>query len=65
MIGCTSTRGDWPRNFAIDPSGQYLLAANQRSNNIISFRINQETGALSPAGYSIEISQPVCIKFLN
>jgi 6-phosphogluconolactonase len=65
MIGCTSTLGDWPRNFAIDPSGQYLLAANQRSNNIVSFRINQESGILSPTGYSVEISQPVCIKFMN
>jgi 6-phosphogluconolactonase len=63
--GFTSTQGDFPRNFAIDPSGQYLLAANQRSNNIVSLRINNETGELSPTGYSIEISQPVCIKFLK
>jgi 6-phosphogluconolactonase len=65
MIDCTSTRGEWPRNFAIDPSGQYLLAANQRSNNIFTFYINKETGDLTPTGFSIEINQPVCIKFLN
>jgi 6-phosphogluconolactonase len=65
LKGFTSTRGDFPRNFAIDPSGQYLLAANQRSNNIVTFRINNETGDLSSTGYTIEIPQPVCIKFLN
>jgi len=65
MIGCTSTQGNWPRNFAIDPSGQYLLAANQRSNNIFTFSINKETGELISTGFSIEINQPVCIKFLN
>ncbi len=65
MIGCTSTLGNWPRNFAIDPTGQYLLAANQRSNNIYTFRINKETGELIPTGFSFEINQPVCVKFLN
>jgi len=65
LKGFTSTQGDFPRNFGIDPSGQYLLVANQRSNNIFSFRINMETGELSPTGHSIEIPQPVCIKFLN
>jgi 6-phosphogluconolactonase len=63
--GFISTRGDFPRNFAIDPTGQYLLAANQRSNNIVSFRINNETGDLTPTGSSIEILQPVCIRFMN
>ena len=32
------TKGKTPRNFAIDPSGRYLLAANQESNNIVVFR---------------------------
>src|SRR4030042_6478402 len=55
LKGFTSTQGNFPRNFAMDPSGQYLLAANQRSNNIVSLRINKETGELSPNGHSIEI----------
>ena len=65
LKGFTETLGDFPRNFAIDPSGQYLLVANQRSDNIFSFRIKPETGELTPTGYKIEIPKPVCIKFLN
>jgi 6-phosphogluconolactonase len=26
-----STEGDWPRNFSLDPTGRWLLVANQRS----------------------------------
>ena len=31
----TSTQGKSPRNFALDPSGRWLLAANQDTNNIV------------------------------
>src|SRR5260370_21104488 len=33
------TMGKTPRNYAIDPTGKFLLAANQESNNIVIFRI--------------------------
>lgn len=39
------TRGSTPRNFAIHPSGDYLIVANQESNNVVTFRI-QEDGSL-------------------
>jgi 6-phosphogluconolactonase len=32
-----STAGDWPRNFSLDPTGRWLLVANQRSNSIVVF----------------------------
>jgi 6-phosphogluconolactonase len=59
------TQGEFPRNFAVEPLGKFLLVANQRSNNIVSFRIDTETGVLIPAGHTIEIPEPVCVKFLN
>jgi 6-phosphogluconolactonase len=54
--------GRTPRNFAII-SGM-LLAANQNSNNIISFRIDSESGRLIPTGNELEIPSPVCLKAL-
>jgi len=63
-IDITSTQGKTPRNFAIDPSGTLLLAENMESNNIVVFRIDQNTGKLTPTGKVLEISQPVCVKFL-
>ena len=32
-LGHESTRGSTPRNFGIDPTGQFLLAANQQTDN--------------------------------
>ncbi|HEV2294800.1 MAG TPA: lactonase family protein [Tepidisphaeraceae bacterium] len=63
--GHTSTQGQTPRNFAIDPSGRFLLAANQKTGNVVVFQINQETGDLKPAGSTIEVPAPVCIRFLQ
>lgn len=57
------TQGLGPRNFAIDPTGGFLLIANQRSDNIVTYRINKETGKLTDSYYRIEIGNPVCLKF--
>jgi 6-phosphogluconolactonase len=58
------TMGKTPRNFSIDPTGKFLLAANQESNNIVIFRIDSTTGALSPIGEVTEVPAPVCITFV-
>ena len=63
-VGHESTRGEIPRNFAINPTGAYLLAANQRSDNIVMFRIDAETGKLTPTGHVIEVPTPVCVKIV-
>jgi len=59
------TMGKTPRNFAIDPTGKFLLAANQESSNIVVFRIDSTTGALAPTGEIVEAPAPVCITFLQ
>jgi len=53
-----------PRNFAIEPGGQFMLVANQNGGNVISFRINQETGELTPTGSRVEVGSPVCVRFI-
>lgn len=58
------TQGAFPRGFGIDPTGHFLLAANQRSNSIVVFRIDQATGELTPAGHTIAVGTPVCVKFV-
>jgi 6-phosphogluconolactonase len=58
------TMGKTPRNFAIDPTGKFLLAANQESNNIVILRIDPTTGALRPTGEITEVPAPVCIVFV-
>ena len=48
----------------MDPSGSFLLAANQSSDSVVVFKVDQQTGALTPTGASVTIGSPVCVKFV-
>jgi 6-phosphogluconolactonase len=65
LIGHQPTKGKTPRNFIIDPTGTYLLVANQDTDNIVTFRIDQATGRLIDTGLEATVPTPVCLKFLN
>ncbi len=62
--GRQSTMGENPRNFAIDPTGNYLLVANGGSDEIVVFKRNRETGLLIDTGKAIKVGKPVCLKFV-
>ena len=57
------SQGNTPRNFVIDPSGKFLLVANQNSNSIIVYRINQATGTLTLTPSRVTVGNPSCLKF--
>ncbi|TCN79123.1 6-phosphogluconolactonase [Vibrio crassostreae] len=61
FIDSYSTEGSFPRDFHITNCGQWLIAANQHSNNITSFKRNIEDGSLVYTGYSLELDAPVCV----
>jgi len=65
MIQTISVEGNWPRNFALDPSKGFLLVANQKSNDITVFRIDEMTGMLKFTGNKFPIDRPVCLQFLK
>ena len=56
------THGSTPRHFTFDPSGQWLLAANQDSDSLSVFRFNLARGDLVEVGkpYSIPSPNFVC-----
>ncbi len=55
--------GATPRNLAIDPTGRFLLVANQNSDAVSVFSIAADTGRLARAGADIPIGSPMCLKF--
>lgn len=63
-IEYVSTKGASPRNFEIAPGGLLLLAANEKSDNIVVFKVDPKSGRLTAAGKALEVTQPVCIKFV-
>lgn len=65
FIGRQSTGGKIPRNFAIDPTGNFLLVGNQNSDEIVLFKRDQKTGMLSNTGKKISVDKPVCLKFVK
>lgn len=64
LVGRESVRGDWPRNFALDPTDSFLLVANQKSDNITVFQRDRQTGELTYL-HETKLSSPVCLEFLD
>lgn len=59
------TQGKTPRGFRLDPSGAYLFAANQESNNVVIFHVDAKTGKLKPTGQVLDVPTPVDVKFVK
>jgi 6-phosphogluconolactonase len=65
LEGHQSTLGKTPRNFNFDPSGNFLLVANQNSDEIVIFKVNKKTGMLTDTGKKIKVGNPVCVKWIQ
>ncbi len=64
-LGHVPTGGRTPRNFAVHPSGRSLLVANQDSDSIVELAIDPTTGCPLPGRQIAEVSEPVCIRFVE
>lgn len=62
LITHQATFGDHPRNFVIDPSGNFLLVANQITGNIVVFKRNLNTGLLNKTDTEINVPNPSCLQ---
>lgn len=62
LVGHQSTYGKGPRNFSLSPDDNYLLVANQHTNNIVSFKRDGTSGLLEYL-HQIKAPTPVCILF--
>ncbi|MDD2792930.1 MAG: lactonase family protein [Sediminibacterium sp.] len=64
FLATTPTLGIAPRNFGIDPSGNFLLSGNHLSDQIVVFKRNPTNGLLTDTGTRIQTGAPVCIRFI-
>jgi len=71
-IGEASTLGDYPRSFTIDPTGNFLVSCNQRSDALTTFRIRAAHGEdeglanrLVFTGQYTPVGSPAVIVFLT
>jgi 6-phosphogluconolactonase len=53
-----------PRNFRLDPSGQWMLIASQDGGKVGIWAIDPTTGAGKETGRTVKIDRCVCIQFV-
>ena len=56
-------RGATPRNFNLDPTAKWIIAAGQDSNTLASFEVDADTGRLTYNRNSINVPNPICVLF--
>ena len=63
LAGVFHTRGETPRHFQFDKSGQWLIVANQDSDTCAIFNFNCSTGQISYTGNTCSCPSPnfVCV----
>ena len=59
-VGMTDCHGGVPRNFAIDPTGRYVIVANQDTDNLVVFSIGID-GVLTYVTETFAPT-PVCVR---
>lgn len=58
-----ATGGKTPWSFALDPTGRWLLAANQGSGTVTVLGRNNASGRLHATGQTIAVDRPTCVAF--
>ncbi|WP_410471035.1 lactonase family protein, partial [Enterococcus faecium] len=58
-----STEGDFPRDFALDPSNNFVVCANQNTDNLTLYRRHPETGLLELLKKDVYVPECVCVYF--
>lgn len=60
-----SVEGDHPREFTLDPSDNFLLVANQKSNQIVVIRRDPRSGKLGETVQTLQQDAPSDLKFIE
>jgi 6-phosphogluconolactonase len=65
FVGDEWTRGNYPRSFNFDPTGQFFYCCNQRGDNIAVFHVDRKTGGLGFTGHYVAVGNPSSIVFVD
>lgn len=56
------SEGKTPRSFALAPSGQFMLVANQDSDVVVSLRLDPDSGEPTEQVDAVAIGTPMCVQ---
>ena len=63
FVGYEWTRGNYPRSFTFDPTGDFLYCCNQRADNVTVFKVNKDTGELTFTEQYTPVGNPSIVVF--
>jgi 6-phosphogluconolactonase len=64
LVSIPPCAGNWPRNFALAPGGQFLLVANQNSNEICVLPVLEGSESLGARVAHASVTGVSCIQFI-
>lgn len=56
--------GQGPRNFALAPKAKFVVVANEKSDNLVLFSVNPQTGVSDNPIAQTALPSPTCVLFL-
>lgn len=65
LIQLISTEGDFPRDFSLNKTEQFLVVANQNTDNATLFERDSTSGKLTLLQKDIAVPESVCVYFEN
>lgn len=65
LLKTVNTEGQKPRNFLVDEKNEFVLVANQDTDNMVLFKWRVKEGELTSAGLQVKVPSPVCLKMLT
>ncbi len=65
LTGQQPAGGKVPRNFMVDSRGEYVLIANQDTDNVVVYKADAKTGKLTATGTELKVPAPVCLKLME
>src|SRR5699024_12864523 len=63
LIDWASTKGSFPRDFALDKTNHFLVVANQNTNNATLFKRDPKNGKLKCIQQNIPLPEGICVCF--
>jgi 6-phosphogluconolactonase len=64
LVSIEDCGGNWPRNFTLAPSGNFMLVANQYSNEVCVLPIREGKNPLGAQVEAVPVKGASCVKFV-
>ena len=65
LLAIQPSGGKGPQNLLVTPDGQWLLCANMPGNNVVAFKIEATSGAITAHGEPVEVPMASCIRWVQ